>query len=114
MSSNEFALKQQDFLLAMANKYIWWEQAETAVKNPLRVLAQLMDIGVFEDTQQMRVLFSESQLVEVINQAAAGYFRPKSWHYWHYVLNLTQPGEEVPPLPQRAFYTEQHQIKISI
>ena len=29
----------------LARKYIWWKTPEQAVQQPLRVLAQVMDIG---------------------------------------------------------------------
>jgi len=85
-----------------ARKYIWWKTPEEALVMPQRVIAQVMNIGDYND---MRALASEvgpGVLREVLTHAEAGQFNERSWAYWHYRLGLCEL-ERVPPLPARVF-----------
>ena len=64
---------------------------------PQRILAQLMDMGTLEDTRELEKLFSPDELMEVLKEAEAGQFRPRSWSFWH--CRIT--GEEAPAMPVR-------------
>lgn len=59
-----------------------------------------MDIGDYDDVQQMVRTFGVSAPRYVVEHAEAGMFSPRSWAYWHYRLGLAASGQ-VPPLPQR-------------
>lgn len=86
--------------LDLARKYIWWRAPEEAIEHPARVLAQVMNIGVFADMMRMASALGDEGLRRVIRHAEPGQFSERSWHYWHYRLELAEPGE-VPPLPFR-------------
>jgi hypothetical protein len=83
-----------------SKKYIWWKTPEEAVKMPERVVAQVMDIGDYEDVQALADMVEDEYLRHVIANAEPGMFSEKSWTYWHYRLGLSKPGQ-VPPVPQR-------------
>lgn len=74
---------------------------------PLRVVAQVMNIGDFDDMQSLRSLVGEDVLRQTISNAEAGWFNARSWHYWHYVLGLADKmfadARDIPPLPVRKF-----------
>lgn len=95
-------MEKDGFLSAMAGKYIWWQIDGCITDNSERIIAQLMDIGDYEDVQKMLALFDEDYLRTIIQKAQAGWFNIRSWHYWHYKLNLVDFGN-VPPLPKRNF-----------
>ena len=90
----------REILFPLAKKYIWWSRSEEAMMQPHRIIAQVMDIGDFEDAQEMMRALGEDILKDTIQHAEAGWFRPRSWHYWHYRLHLAKTGQ-VPPLPKR-------------
>ncbi|MBI5577279.1 MAG: helix-turn-helix transcriptional regulator [Deltaproteobacteria bacterium] len=90
----------QKILRKMARRYIWWRSPEASIKDPLRVIAQIMDVGTLEDMQQATAAIGKSRMVEVLNHARPGWFHPKSWAFWHTVLELTSPGR-TPPIPVR-------------
>ena len=92
----------QTLVRDMAVKYIWWMTPEEASRRPERVLAQVMDLGDFDDVQALSRAVGEDRLREVLVRAEAGWFRPRSWAYWHHRLGLTEAGG-VPPLPVRRF-----------
>jgi len=87
-------------LTELARRYIWWLTPEEAMELPSRVVAQVMNIGDFEDVRRMQEALGDDCLREVLQHAEAGQFDERSWHYWHYVLGLAKAGE-VPPLPVR-------------
>ncbi len=87
-------------LRTLAARYVWWKTEEQALLYPERVVAQVMNLGTFEDVQWLEQLVGEEAMKRVLRGAEAGEFTPRSWHYWHYRLGLSRPGE-VPPLPTR-------------
>jgi hypothetical protein len=90
----------KESLKPYAKKYIWWKTPEEAVEYPQRVIAQVMNIGTFEDTQELADLVGNDVLRMVIEQAEVGQFNGPSWAYWHYRLELCEI-DQVPPLPER-------------
>ncbi|WP_244490300.1 MULTISPECIES: hypothetical protein [Rhizobium/Agrobacterium group] len=88
--------------MLLAQKYIWWKSPSDAADQPERVIAQVMNIGDFEDIQRLEALAGNDMLVEVLNRAEIGQFTPRSWTYWHYRLGIADI-DQVPPLPSRRF-----------
>jgi hypothetical protein len=83
-----------------AAKYIWWKTPDEALHQPERIVAQVMELGDYEDVQAMVEQLGDQYLKMVLLHAQAGVFSPKSWAYWHYRLGLSGPGQ-VPALPKR-------------
>lgn len=88
-------------LKPLASKYVWWKTPDETLAMPERLIAQVMDIGDYTDVQTMVSLLGDDVLRQVLTQAQAGQFNPRSWAYWHYRLGLASV-DHVPPLPQRA------------
>ena len=93
-------VEHRDLLLKLAGKYIWWFSAEESMDFPARIIAQVMNIGVLSDVCLLVDSLGEDRLIVVLQQAEAGQFSARSWHYWHYRLGLASAGN-VPPLPIR-------------
>lgn len=91
-----------DTLKPWARKYVWWETPDDAARRPLRVIAQVMNIGDYADVQTLIGEVGESVFKQAIANAEPGQFNDRSWAYWHYRLGLAEPGC-VPPTPQRRF-----------
>ena len=98
--SDETLRQHAALLTEMARKYIWWMPAEEALDYPARIVAQVMNIGVFRDTCRVADAFGDDCLRAVVSNAEAGWFNARSWHYWHYRLDLAAV-DHVPPLPVR-------------
>jgi len=90
----------QGLLCALARKYIWWKTPGESMPMPERVIAQVMNIGDYEDARAMADQVGDDTLREVLTRAEIGQFTERSWHYWHYRLGLAKLGE-VPPMPIR-------------
>ena len=87
-------------LMLLAQKYIWWKSPSDALDQPERVIAQVMNIGDFDDIQRLETLAGNDMLIEVLTHAEIGQFTPRSWTYWHYRLGIADI-DQVPPLPSR-------------
>jgi hypothetical protein len=89
-------------LTYFARKYIWWQVPETAVGNPHRVIAQVMNIGTFEDAQALLRHVGWSQFEATLRDARPGEFSERSWKYWHLVFGLAGL-DSIPAMPVRRF-----------
>ena len=95
--------KQRELLRQWAARYIWWKSPDEALAYPNRILAQVMNLGDYDDVQRMVEAFGEEALREVLRTAEAGQLNERSWAYWHYRLGLVSPQMpgKMPPLPLR-------------
>ena len=84
----------------MAQRYIWWQPPEASVRDPRRVIAQVMDVGTLEDIQSLAEAVGRNTLFGVLEFARPGWFRPRSWAFWHTTLGRTSAGR-IPPIPSR-------------
>lgn len=84
-------------------KYIWWKKPEEAVLWERRLIAQVMNLGNWEDTLRLENTFDKETLIDAVQHAEAGWFTPRMWHFWHYRLDLAKTEEGVPTIPVRRF-----------
>ncbi len=84
----------------LARKYLWWKTPDEAMATPERVIAQVMNLGDFEDVQTLANRVGDEVLRDVLTHAEAGQFNARSWAYWHYRLGLAEV-DHVPPMPAR-------------
>jgi len=87
-------------LAALASKYVWWKRPDEALEQPQRIMAQVMDLGTWDDVQMLAAQVGDDRLRDVFAHAEAGQFSARSWAYWHYRLGHVEPGS-VPPMPIR-------------
>ncbi len=91
-----------DSLKQLANKYVWWKTPDEAVCMPERVIAQVMNIGDYEDVRALSSQVGDDVLRKVLLQAQGGQFSRRSWAYWNYRLGLASV-DGVPAMPVRRF-----------
>lgn len=91
----------REILRQFAAKYIWWKTPGEALQYPDRVIAQVMDIGDYDDVQKLVARVGDEYLRRVLVRAEIGQFSARSWAYWHYRLGLATPGK-VLPMPLRG------------
>ena len=91
-------------LKSFAAKYIWWEAPEVAVTYPERVVAQVMNLGDYDDVLKLVNQIGEGELRKNLLVAEPGWFNERSWAYWHLRLGVVSPGEgRIPDMPRRVF-----------
>ena len=96
-------MTQQDLLRDFATRYIWWKTAEDALQYPERILAPVMNLGIYEDLGRLLTTFTSEELRHVLAQAEPGWFNERSWAFWQYRLGMTTGNAPLPPLPVRTF-----------
>ena len=86
-------------LAALSRRLFWWKEASEALADRARFLAQAMTYGTWSDIVEARNHFGEDAFRDALRHTPPGIFDERSWHYWHYALNLLP----VPPQPRREF-----------
>jgi len=89
-------------LKALAKKYIWWKSPDEAARDTRRVVAQIMNVGDFDDVRIALLTLGKEPFREALTHAEPGWFSPKSWAYWHYRFGITAFDNAPPPLPKRT------------
>lgn len=51
-----------DLLRPLAAQLIWWQPADVSLRNPDRVIAQVLDLGTFEAGQRLRQVLGDRRL----------------------------------------------------
>lgn len=87
----------------IARRYIWWQSSKKSLASPLRVVAQVLNIGTAADCVVLEKYFGPDAMREALRRAEPGWFRDRAWTYWHYRLGLTPWGEEPPSMPNRSY-----------
>ena len=85
-----------------AGKYIWWQPPTVVANDPHRNIAQVMDLGTFEDVRTLEAQVGIDAFKQTLIDARPGEFSERSWHYWHLTLGLAEIAS-VPPMPMRRF-----------
>ena len=94
---------EQEALRRLAGKYLWWEAPDEAMERPTRVIAQVMELGTWEDVLGLLRLMGEAPFRDVLRHAEPGWLGPRSWHYWWHRLGLLEEDGPVPALPVRTY-----------
>ncbi len=93
------ALRQ---LESLGKRYLWWKTPDQIAAHSDLLIAQIMDIGTWDDGVTLAHAVTGEHLCEVLRHAEPGQFSAESWQFWHLRLHLAELGD-VPPLPQRSF-----------
>ena len=91
------ALPQDDSLLAIARRVIWFEPPATALADPVRFLAYACRYATHEDMAVIRSHVRDEELRHALDNAPPGIIDARSWAYWNLMLDRYPP----PPMPVR-------------
>ncbi len=98
MENASFKSSQSSLVLKqLARRYVWWNTPEWALKHVNILLANIMNLGNWDDIQLLRKTMGDEALKQVLRRAPAGYFNYRSWDYWHIKFGI----RPIPPLPKR-------------
>jgi hypothetical protein len=96
-------VKSDDRLTQIARRYAWWSEPErTLADNMPRLVAQVMEMGTWEDAHALLDIVGAHAFRSVLHQPPPGVFSPKSWVFWHRRLGMGEApelksGREIPP-----------------
>jgi hypothetical protein len=96
---------------SLAPKYLWWELDDVGEARTLRILAQIMNFGTYDDIRAIEAAFESEELIAVMARAQPGWFSPRSWDFWRGRLALS--GNQLIPArpPKRSFGAEPLQAR---
>lgn len=97
MGLSQSSLPSTPELEALAQRVVWFKTPTEALKAPVHFIAHALTYGTHADTQILRRHVSDDDLRAALSAAPPGVFDPRSWAYWHLLLN-DQPA---PPLSVR-------------
>ncbi len=93
------ALPQNQEFQAIAERIIWFEPPEIALKSVTRFLAYAFRYATHEDMKRIREKLTDDDLRNALTNAPPGIIDGRSWSYWHAMLGIFP----TPPLPSRTF-----------
>ena len=85
--------------VALAKNLIWFEAPEQALRAPIRFLAYAFARANSAEMALLESLLTKAQLQYALTHAPPGIIDPRSWAYWHLMLDLG----EAPAMPERQF-----------
>jgi hypothetical protein len=89
-------------LVEIARRYVWWSTPEQTISgNMPRLVAQVMEMGTWQDAHELLNLLGRGAFESVLRDPPPGVFSPKSWVFWHHRLGLgeapeLEPGRRIP------------------
>jgi hypothetical protein len=97
---------EPELIAELGRKYIWWEPAGDAPHTPDRIIAQVMNIGTYDNIRRLEKTLGFARLAEVMLGAAPGWISPRSWGFWRGRLARETSVEIPAEPPRRAFHAE--------
>jgi hypothetical protein len=89
-------------LAELAPKYVWWRRANGGTHKPERIVAQVMNLGTYDDIRRLERVFTPPELAEVMRHAQPGWFTPRSWEFWR--GRLSAGGISIAASPPRRMF----------
>lgn len=89
-------------LTELSGKYLWWKPIGGGEHPRERVIAQVMNLGAYDDIRRLEKALEQSDLAKVARRAAPGWFSPRSWEFWR--GRLAASGFRIPPKPPRRTF----------
>ncbi len=88
-----------EILLGVARRVVWFQPPQETLQDEVQFLSHVMIYGLPEDVVAVRDAYGDEAFRNTLRNAWPGIFDPRSWFYWHTVLDMLP----VPPLPVRRF-----------
>lgn len=86
-------------LAELAARYLWWQPPDGSSHSDARRVAQVMNLGTYDDIRQLEALLDTDTLGTIMANAHPGWFTPRSWEFWRGRLSVDSsiPVSEHPP-----------------
>jgi hypothetical protein len=103
MAEQDPSDETSELIAELGRKYIWWQPVGDRPHSQERVIAQAMNLGVYDDIRRLEKRLGSERLAQVMVQAAPGWFSDRSWEFWRGRLSLAL-GRQIPEeAPRRSF-----------
>jgi hypothetical protein len=89
--------------IAIARHVIWFEPAETALRDPVRFMAYAMTYAGAQEIGVLRRYITNADIEEALDQAPPGIIDARSWAYWNAIVGRwptpAMPTRQIPDRP---------------
>jgi hypothetical protein len=82
---------------------MWWPAVSAAGHGEERIIAQVMDIGSYDDILRIEAVLGRERLAEVMAHAQPGWIGARSWDFWRGRLRV-QAGLQTPEHPPKRTF----------
>ncbi len=93
--TNSFSFRHKDQFCDAARRLIWWMTPDQALRQSLRLVVQIMDIGSLADMRLLQQEFTDTELIVFLQHAPPGILSVRSLRFWQVVLKT-----DVKPKPR--------------
>ena len=87
----------------LGRRYLWWQSVDGLPFSEDRVVAQIMNLGTYDDILQLEAALGQAHLVGVMLHAEPGWFSDRSWEFWRGRLSFATGAALPENAPRRAF-----------
>jgi hypothetical protein len=95
-----------ELIASLGAKYMWWPAIGAGGHSEDRIIAQVMDIGTYDDILRIEAALGHERLAEVMRHAGPGWISARSWDFWRGRLRA-QAGLVTPERPpRRGFHAD--------
>lgn len=81
---------------------MWWH-ALNGGHSRERIVAQIMNLGTYDDIRLLERTLGGPSLVEIMRRAQPGWFSNRSWEFWRSRLEH-RTGADIPKAPPQRIY----------
>ena len=86
----------------LAKKYLWWQTVGDEPHSIERIIAQIMNLGTYEDIRRLESLLDRADMIAAMQHAQPGWFSARSWEFWRGRLSAAPDLVATEP-PKRSF-----------
>lgn len=87
----------------LARRYLWWEPIGDRPHGFTRAVAQIMNLGTYEDIRRLEHRIDRDRLIDVMRGAQPGWFSERSWSFWRGRLSVSSVSDIPETPPRRRF-----------
>ena len=92
-----------EMIEGFGRKYLWWKPGDGKPFSEDRIIAQTMNLGIYDDILLLEETVGRTRLVEVMSRAEPGWLNDRSWEFWRGRLSFTTGAAIAKEAPRRAF-----------
>lgn len=87
----------------LESRFFWWEPVGLQPRSHARILAQAMNLALFEDVRRLEKTLGPNRLAEAMLETEPGWISERSWEFWCGRLTLAT-GRAMPNAPPRRSF----------
>jgi hypothetical protein len=96
----------RETIAELGRKYLWWEPVGGQPHSEGRIIAQIMNLGTYDDILLLERMVGKSRLVEIMLRAEPGWISERSWEFWRGRLSFAAGAAIPDKAPRRSFLEE--------